>query len=408
MSLNNILLEVVNKISLSKNEEAVIRKKTKNIVNILKNEGLEVKVGGSFAKGTVVRNTKQDVDIFVVLRDGKIEKVKDILSKKLNNLLVIHGSRDYLKIEDDGISFEIIPIVKLPKNKEATNITDFSLSHVRYIKNRISKNKNLISEIRITKAFCIAQNCYGAESYIGGFSGYAIELLICHYGSFLKFLKNIRKDRVIDIEKFFKNKNEIFREINQSKLTSPLILIDPTYKYRNVCAGLSEETFCSFLKSVNSFLKKPSIDFFNKKEFIEEEFFSGQSGDNIIGYKINFSTDHQDGDIAGTKMKKAFRFISNELGRKEQLMVKKEFIYTGGQSAVGYMIIKIKDKIEVIGPPIDMTKAVNQFKKSHKNVFKRGKFFVTEEIVSTDLIFKNSRNSVDSMGVSFDVTKRLR
>jgi tRNA nucleotidyltransferase (CCA-adding enzyme) len=93
-------------------------------------------------------------------------------------------------------------VKKISKPKEAENITDLSYSHVNYIKKRI-KNKKILDEIRIAKAFCYATNTYGAESYIGGFSGYAIELLVYHYGSFLKFIKAISKldgkKEIIDI-----------------------------------------------------------------------------------------------------------------------------------------------------------------------------------------------------------------
>lgn len=48
-------------------------------------------------------------------------------------------------------------------------------------------------EIKIAKAFCHATGCYGAESYIKGFSGYALELLIYHYKSFQSFVKAMTK-----------------------------------------------------------------------------------------------------------------------------------------------------------------------------------------------------------------------
>ena len=53
------------------------------------------------------------------------------------------------------------------------------------------KDKDVLLGIRIAKAFCHANNSYGAESYINGFSGYALELLVYYYGSFLKFIKGI-------------------------------------------------------------------------------------------------------------------------------------------------------------------------------------------------------------------------
>ena len=47
---------------------------------------------------------------------------------------------------------------------------------------------------------------------------------------------------VMDIKKFYKNKNILF-EINKSKLTSPLVIIDPVQKERNAAAALDHEKF---------------------------------------------------------------------------------------------------------------------------------------------------------------------
>ena len=50
--------------------------------------------------------------------------------------------------------------------------------------------------------------------------------------------------------------------MNSSKLTSPIILVDPTYKQRNALAALSEETFEKFKQASKKFLKNPSIKYF--------------------------------------------------------------------------------------------------------------------------------------------------
>ena len=46
-------------------------------------------------------------------------------------------------------------------------------------------------------------------------------------------------------------------DLNSSKLNSPIIPIDPTYKQRNVLAALSKETFEMFQKSCKEFLENP-------------------------------------------------------------------------------------------------------------------------------------------------------
>ena len=208
----------------------------------------------------------------------------------------------------ENIIIEIIPVLKIKKPEQAVNVTDLSFFHVNYIVDKLKENKKLIDEIRLAKTFTHAQNSYGAESYIHGFSGYALELLICHYGTFLRFIQkmvelNIKKEKlIIDDNKFYKNNNQVMTELNQSKRNSPIILIDPTFKERNALSSLSRETFYKFQNDCKSFLKNPSNKYFIKKE-ISEEF---KTYNPII---ISIKTNKQAGDIAGTKSKKFFNFL---------------------------------------------------------------------------------------------------
>ena len=109
----------------------------------------------------------------------------------------------------------------------ALNIIDISPLHTVFVK----KHKKLNDEIRLAKQFCRAQDCYGAESYINGFSGYSCELLVIHYGSFKKLARKAAKWKpkvVIDILKKYKGKNPL-EELNPSKTQSPLVIIDPVF-----------------------------------------------------------------------------------------------------------------------------------------------------------------------------------
>jgi len=195
-----------------------------------------------------------------------------------------------------------------------------------YVGKKIKKNKGLADEIILAKSFCHAQNCYGAESYIHGFSGYALELLIIHYSSFKKFLENVIKDKskdriIIDDSKFYKGK-KVLQELNESKLNSPIILIDPTYKERNALAGLNNETFTKFKGISKKFIAKPNQSFFEMKNVDEEMKNKYKDKLKIISVKTN----KQVGDIAGTKSKKFFDFFIYRLN-KEFVVGLAEFDY---------------------------------------------------------------------------------
>jgi tRNA nucleotidyltransferase (CCA-adding enzyme) len=407
MKMEKILSNVLQKISLNSDEIKKIEKETKELIKILKKNKLNANIGGSLAKGTILKKDNQDVDIFVVLKPEELPKFEKIIAKTKLKYEIIHGSRDYLQIKKENITFELIPVLKLDKKLKIENITDFSLVHVKYIKSKIEKNKKLANEIKLAKAFCHANKCYGAESYIGGFSGYALEVLVCYYGSFFKLLKKISSEIVIDPEKQFKNKNEIMRELNQSKLQSPLILIDPTYKYRNVCAGLTKEIYDLFLQKSSEFLRNPSEEFFQKKEFNLNNFKESAKKENLNLYKLDIKTDRQEGDIAGTKMKKLFKFLIRELEKKEQRVVFNEFVYRQGKESEGYLAIKPKEVIEIIGPKPEMEKAAEEFKKVRKTIYLSRGNLCAKEKVSIENIFINSTYIAESMGTGFSFEKLI-
>lgn len=390
-NIDSILKEALENAKPSKGELEKIDLKVKDFLKIIEKRikslklGVEIFVGGSYAKRTMIRKHPYDIDIF--LRFDKKYNDKEIsnLTKKILsgiNKKEIKGSRDYFRIDKKGFFIEIIPVTKVNKPGEAKNITDLSYLHVNYIRKKIKSDK-ILDEVRLGKAFCYANNCYGAESFIKGFSGYGIELLIYHYGSFLKFIKSlikIKEKEIIDIEKDFKNKQEILLDINESKLGSPVVLVDPTYKYRNVLAALSEETFGNFKRACNQFLKKPSLILFKPKIIdlnkIKEK--ARKKKQEFIFLKAK--TNKQEGDIAGSKLLKFYNHLSEEIN--EFFLIKnKGFNYANKKSADLFFVVIKRKEIVKQGPKLNQKENVKLFKKSHKITFtKSNRIYARDKI----------------------------
>lgn len=376
-----VLKEQLKFIILSKEELNKINKISKEFQSELsqklkKNKiKAEVFLGGSLAKNTLVKKDFYDIDIFIRFDKSYNNKISSMLGKLLRNSKKIHGSRDYYQNKIDNIFIEIIPVLKIKKPEESENVTDLSYFHVKYLLNKIKEDKNLINEICIAKSFAHAQNVYGAESYINGFSGYALELLIIHYKTFINFIKEIAKldlnsKLIIDQENIYKNSKEILNFMNPSKTNSPIILIDPTFKERNALSSLSEKTLQEFQKICINFLNNPSQEFFTQKN-IADEFKDPNT--KIITIK----TDKQPGDIAGTKSKKFYNFLSNEL-KKEFSIVREAFEYIEDKNiANSYLLLKKKSPTEIKGPPIKYEKNIKYFKSKHKKTFVKGNYIYT-------------------------------
>ncbi len=385
MDIDSILKEALDKINPSEEElnsiDSFLKKFISGFERKLKENKInaEAFVGGSFAKKTLIKKGQYDIDIFVRFDEKhKKDDISKLTEKALKSFkqkaIRIHGSRDYFRIDVNPVFFiEIIPVIKVKNPKLAENITDLSYFHVNYIKKKL-KTEKIFEEIRLAKAFCHANRCYGAESYINGFSGYALELLVYYYKGFLNFVKAMAKiegKELIDIEKLYKNKYEIAMNMNSAKMTSPIVLIDPTYKERNALAALSDRTFTEFQKACREFLKKPSLKSFEVKETNLRRIRENAKKSKAEFVLLNAETDKQEGDVAGSKLVKFYRHLGSEV-EKLYKVTNKGFDYQGKKEAELFFVVKSKGEIIRAGPNITDKENVNVFKKHHKTTFVKG------------------------------------
>lgn len=391
----DILKEVLARVEPSKQDLETIKKSLKifkeKIQNQIKKQKLDAVLfeGGSFAKKTIIKKDSYDIDIFIMFAEkfkGKnISKLTEKLLKGIKGASRVHGSRDYFQIgKSNDFFIELIPVIKTNDPKKSENITDLSHSHVKYINKKI-KSRKILNEIKIAKAFCYATRTYGAESYINGFSGYSLELLIYYYKSFLNFIKAMtswnKKDKIIiDIEKHYKNKNDVLLDMNSSKLGSPIILVDPTYKQRNALAALSEETFEKFRHASKEFLKAPSIKCFEIKKIDLEKIKKQALKKKNEFVLLGLQTKKPEGAVAGSKLLKFYNHLENEIKRFFEIK-KKGFDYAQGNCAECFFSAKKKKEIIKNGPFLKDKDNVKQFKKEHKNIFEKfGKIYAREKI----------------------------
>lgn len=392
----SVLKDVLQKIKPDEREIKEIEEYIKDFTKEFNSQTKKLKikaesfVGGSFAKKTVIKKDSYDVDIFVRFdKLYKDEEISNLTEKILNGFVKkfekIHGSRDYFKINvNDKFYIELIPVIKIKNPKEARNITDLSYFHVNYMK---KKKKDLLDDIRLVKAFCYANKCYGAESYINGFSGYSLELLTYYFGGFLNFLKAVAKsnERIfVDMEKHYKNKKIISMDLNSAKLKSPIILIDPTFKQRNAAAALSQETFDVLRNAAQKFLKNPDKKAFEKEEYDIEGIEKNAKKNKLDFVHLIVETDKQEGDVAGSKLLKFYRHISDEIGGNF-IIKKRIFSYNDKKSAEYVFSGKCKKELTIEGPPLSNEGAVKKFKSVHKNTFIKNKRIFAKEKIKKNL-----------------------
>ena len=156
------------------------------------------------------------------------------------------------------------------------------------------------------------------------------------------------------------------------------------------------------MEAADAFLKNPSKEFFEKQGLDVDGIKNFAKEKEFLFFQVGLSTKKQEGDIAGTKMKKFFDFFVSELGRKGQRIVRKEFDYSGkGQEAQGYLVIDGKQEVEIRGPSLEMKEAVVRFKKAKKGkkIFEKDGNFWFVDKVSVKGIFASVKKFEREMDV---------
>ncbi len=304
----------------------VLKKQKKEAVNVMpfitavkeeftrRKVQVDVRVGGSLAKNTHLGI--HDIDIFV-----RFEKKVDsgLLEKVLKKICIsverIHGSRDYFHAHFKGfkgVHFEVVPVLHIKKPEDAENTTDVSVFHVDWV----TKHLKTPDEVRLAKLFCKSHRVYGAESYIQGFSGYVLEILIVRYGSFLKLMQagsTWRLKEVIDVAKHYSSEMEVLKSINESKLESPLIIVDPIDKKRNAAAALSTEKWVEFVDACREFIRKPTESHFIERNVDVRHLQQLARHHASAVYFVQFTTLEGRGDIVLSKVRLCFTYLRSQL-----------------------------------------------------------------------------------------------
>jgi tRNA nucleotidyltransferase (CCA-adding enzyme) len=377
---DKVLKDIVPTEAEQKKVESVINFAEQSLLEEIRRQKInaEVMVGGSIGKNTWLRN-KHDIDIFVRFdldyEDSEIGALLgNVVKKVFKKFEIAHGTRDYYRVDYKGYEIEIVPTLRISDPSQAKNSMDASPFHVKYVKNKARIN-NLSKEIRLLKAFAKAQGVYGAETHISGFSGYSLELLTIHYGSFLKLLEefeNAKPKIVIDIEKHYSKTEDVFKLLPESKLNSPIIIIDPVLKERNASAAVELKTFSTLLFAIRTFIRKPSTSFFKQKKvgLSEHKQLSKKRGTLLVTKIIEKPAEKE--DIFLAKLKKAIEstFILIE---KEGIEIYDYGFFEEGQRIVIYFEIatlKLSEYRKHYGPQVWMPAPhFEAFLKKYKNVY---------------------------------------
>lgn len=351
----------------SKEERSKLDRTVKEFLKKFKGEkDIKFFIGGSYAKDTWLPGNR-DVDVFVKFNFSKY-KDQDIssvlyvmLRKKFKKVDVVHGSRDYFHILVDDIVFEVVPVLDVKKASSAVNVMDVSPLHVSYIKKHLKRK----DDVRKLKFLLKANHLYGAESYLQGFSGYVLEILVSHYGSFSKVIKKFASfsdSLFLDPAKHYSSSSIALKSLNRSKLGA-FVLIDPVQMDRNAAAGVSVSKFKEFVKLCGEF----SLDSFVLKEVD----VSSLSKSYIVLSVVGLSGRE---DVSLSKMRALLDKIVREFAYRS--FVVKD--YGWDKSHYWFKVSKLSKSYRHYGPSLSYEEHVKAFRRKYGRKVKvsRGKVYV--------------------------------
>jgi len=271
----------------------------------------EIVYGGSFAKGTWLKN-ETDIDIFIKFYDSIDYNKFEAYGKQIG-LLALQEFSPYLRYADHpyveaivgGIKVNIVPCYDVSFG-EWKSAADRSPYHTNYIINKLdSKEKN---EVRILKKFMKSIKIYGAEISTEGFSGYVCEVLILKFGSFLStinFFSDCSSKKIvigIDDESLTDSGDHFDR------FDSFIVILDPIDTNRNLGSAISIRAASTLIKASRKFLCNPTNRYFiSEVEHSIDSHFMDQLSSFILIIKFQYTD--RPSDILWGQLKKLMKSI---------------------------------------------------------------------------------------------------
>ena len=291
----------------------ILRKKVDSIANqvfslVNKEVGkyqsiVSIHFGGSYAKETWTPK-KIDIDIFVKFKKTTTEKNFEKIGRKIGfdslkkfKPYVRYSEHPFVEATIDGIGVNIVPCYDVKKG-DWKSAADRSTFHTEFMSEKLTGSMK--NDIRILKYFLKINGMYGAEIAKQGFSGYVCEVLVYYLGSFENVLKKMAK---------LQNKEMIGE--SPRKFESPLVIIDPIDRNRNLGEAISVDNVTKLILIARNFLKKNSISYFKEKNKMK---IPKELAKNTL--VVNFKYKKRSDDIVYGQIKRASSSIESQLNKE--------------------------------------------------------------------------------------------
>ena len=335
-------------------------------------EVIGLEFGGSYAKGTWL-SKDADVDIFIRFKKSTLEEKFEKISKKIGfesmkkySPYVRYSEHPYVEAKIKNTKINVVPFYDV-KSGEWKSSADRSPFHTKFMKKSLTPKMR--NEVRILKTFLTSNGIYGAEIAKQGFSGYVSEVLVLNFKSFENIIKSISSIK----------ENQIIGKASK-KFETPVVIVDPIDKNRNLAAAISNGNLGKFILVSRAFKEKPTSGFFkNKKSTISKKHW-----ENLLVIKFNFKI--RSPDIIWGQIKRATSSLSTQL-ELGGFNVLRSRPYTDQQKEVYLFFL------------LESTKISEMHTKNGPDFFREGssKSFISKNRTNTELMWIGDNKKIISL-----------
>ncbi len=372
------LRPVLRRIKPSAKEEADMNRFGERLLSVSRTFGTKPILCGSVEKGTWLAE-KNEIDLFLLF-DSSIPKkqlevdglamAKKIIKAVGGTYVIAYAEHPYLRGKVGKRDVDIVPCYDIKDAGSIISAVDRTPHHVKFVKANL-KNPD---DVRLLKQFCRSNGCYGADLKTLGFSGYICELLIIKYGSFLGLIAEASKWRAGHAVSF---------GAETRGFRSPLVVVDPVDRSRNVGAAISAESFYKFVGACREFVNKPSMGMFFKKgpkPCAQNEISRTIKSRGTCWHVVRFKRPDVLDDILYPQLRKCLNSIEKILEQGGFRVLRSGFLCDGSCTLVFEMeICQIPLIFKNVGPDI-YSRHADQFLSHYKDkgVFIEGENWVVE------------------------------
>lgn len=213
-------------------------------------------VQGSVAKGTWLRGGA-DIDLFLLLDPAvpaeRLESIAlEVGPKVLESSQKKYAQHPYLTGRFEGRAVDLVPAYAVAAATAKMSAVDRTPFHTAWVKEHLGQHKR--AQARLLKRWMKGTGVYGAQTAVGGFSGYLAEVLVARFLSFdgvLVWLSGEAQPRRIAL-----GDDRVQDEV------SPLVVVDPVDPGRNCAAAVNLATLELAIEGAKAYRHQPLRRYF--------------------------------------------------------------------------------------------------------------------------------------------------